>query len=165
MQTHLSRALSLQVSNGPFVWLIHAALDFARRALRYMRMTEPLSPVVIDDQRFYNVHQATQIVETITEQTLWRWAKRGATPFGFELGVIRQPVTKHRSRKSNEAPPTHPRTYRMLIPEERVYALKEMLRDDPIRPGPLSDRDLNALKAAARRFRSPQPFASHLTNS
>jgi len=97
-----------------------------RRTLRYMRMTERLSPIVIDDQRFYNVHQAAQIVETISEATLWHWAKHGTTPFGFELGVIRKPVTQHRSRKSNGAPPTQPRTYRMLIPETKVLALKEI---------------------------------------
>ena len=161
IKTHLSRAPSLQVSNGPVVWLIHAALDFLRRTSRYMRMTERLSPVVIDEQRFYNVHQAAQIVETISEATLWNWAKKGNTPFGFELGVIRQPVVHHRTH-SKDDPPVQPRTYRMLIPETKVLALKEMLRDDPIRPGPLSNGSMAELKAVAHRFRSPQPLTSHL---
>jgi len=118
-------------------------------------MTEPSGPFILDDRRYYNVHQAAQIVETISVPTLWRWAKHGTTPFGFELGVIRQPVTHHRSRNSNELPPTQHRAYRMLIPEENVYALKKLLSDDPIRPGPLSRADMTALETAARRFRSP----------
>jgi hypothetical protein len=131
-----------------------------------MRMSGlPHDPIIINDQRYLNVWQAAHIVETIREQTLYRWAKHGTTPFGFELGIIRQPVTNHRNLKSDEPPPKQPRASRMLIPEEKVYALKEILRDDPIRPGPLSKTDMAALEAAARRFRSPQPLAKHLTNS
>jgi hypothetical protein len=130
-----------------------------------MRMSgTPHDPIIINDRRYLNVWQAAHIVETITEQTLWRWAKHGTTPFGLELGVIRHPVTHHRTRHSNEPPKQH-LTSRMLIPEEKVFALKEILGDNPLRPGPLSKADMTALEAAARRFRSPQRLASHLTNS
>jgi hypothetical protein len=112
----------------------------------------------IDEQtgkRFYNVRQAAQIVEGVCEATLHRWAKRGSTPFGFELEVQREPVTHH--RRSTQAPRSF-RQYRMLIPEAKVLALQELLKeiltDHPVRPGPLSKQDLNELEAASRRFRS-----------
>jgi hypothetical protein len=125
----------------------------------------PHDPIVINDRRYLNVRQAAAIVKTISAATMRNWAKKGHTPFGFDLGIVRQPVTHHRGHKSNEPPPRQPLASRMLIPEEKVLALKEILRDDPIRPGPLSDGDLNALKAAARRFPSPQPSVSHSQNS
>lgn len=141
---------------------MHAALDFSRRNSRYTRMTGTLhDPIIINGQRYHNAWQAAAIVQTISAATMRNWSMKGYTPFGFELGVIRQPVTHHRRRNSNEEPPRQPLASRMLIPEERVLALKEILRDDPIRPGPLSDGDMNALKAAARRFRLSQPLAAH----
>lgn len=110
-------------------------------------------------QRFYNVRQAAQIVGAVSEVTLHRWAKHGSTPFGFDLDVQREPVTHH--RRSTQTPRTFLES-RMLIPEARVLALKEILNAEPRRPGPISRDDMEALEAAARRFRSP---LSHVTNS
>jgi hypothetical protein len=125
-----------------------------------MRMSGlPHEPIIIDDRRYYNVHQAAQIVKNVCEKTLWNWAKQGTTPFRFDLDVRQEPMA-HDPRGYRHEARTH-RKSRMLIPEEKVLALKEILRDDPIRPS-LSKADMAALEAAARRFRSPQPLTQHL---
>src|ERR1017187_3360549 len=77
-------------------------------------------------QRFYNVRQAAQIVEGVTQKTLWNWAKTGVTSFGFELRVEQEPM-KHVPRAFRHDAKTHRQT-RMLIPEESVLALREIFR-------------------------------------
>lgn len=119
----------------------------------------PPEPYIIDGQRFYNVHQAAQIIGTITEATVWRWAKHGQTPFGFELDIKPVPMI-HDPRGFRQEAKMH-REQRLLIPAAKVFALKEILRDDPIRPGPLSYGGMRTLEAAARRLRSPLP-SQHL---
>jgi hypothetical protein len=115
-------------------------------------------------KRFYNARQAAQIVGTITAATLWSWAKKGKTPepYSIDLGIIRQPVIHHRHRKSNEAPPMQPRAYRMLIPEEKVFALKEMFRGHDRHRGSFRKDEMAEFAARAYRLRSPQPLASHV---
>ncbi len=118
----------------------------------------------IDEQtgeRFYSVEQAAQIVGAISAVTLGYWAKHGSTPFGFELDVKRQP-TIHDPRGYRHEAKTH-RQFRLLIPESRVLALKEILNAEPRRPGPISRDDMEALEAAARRF--PLPLRQHPKNS
>jgi hypothetical protein len=165
-KTHLSRAPSLQVSNGPVVWLIHAALDFLRRTLRYMRMTEPLGPFIIDGKPYHHVARATQIIgpELISEATLSTYADKGRTPFGLDLDVVRQPLLKtgHRNKRSSNH-----REVRLLIPEAKVLALKELLHDHRRnRYGPIPARDFDELKRAARRYNiSQQPALHHPQHS
>ena len=105
----------------------------------------------------FNVRQAAHIIG-IGEETLRTWAKHGSTPFGFELDVRTTPVTHH--RRSTQTPRTFRET-RMLIPQARVMALKEILDADPIGYGPIPRDHMEALKAAARRFPLPLSHARH----
>jgi hypothetical protein len=119
----------------------------------------PPEPYMIDGAAFYNARQATQIIQTISEPALRRWVNHGTTPFGLELDVRRVPTTHH--RRSTQTPRAY-RQYRPLIPAAKVQALQELLRDAPLRPGPISGEDMEALETAARRFRPP---LSHQSNS
>jgi hypothetical protein len=100
-----------------------------------------------------NVRQAAQIIG-ISERTLSDWAKRGSTSFGFELDVKRVPVTHH--RRSTQTPRTFLQS-RFLILTSQVAALRDILRTEPRRPGPISP-----LEAATRCYRSS---LSHPRNS
>lgn len=106
----------------------------------------------IDEQtgeRFYNVRQAAHIVGAVCEATLWHWAAKGITSFGFELAVQREPMTHH--RRSTQTPRSF-RQYRMLIPETTVFALKEILdAAGKKEPGPWSRGELATMEAVARR--------------
>jgi hypothetical protein len=120
----------------------------------------PPKPYIIDGQRFYNVWQAAQIVKGVSDATLWNWAKKGVTSFGFELDVQREPVI-HEPRGYRKDAKTH-RESRMLISEEKVLALKEILQDaGRIRPGPFTDCERDALRAAAYRHRTPRLASQH----
>ena len=103
------------------------------------------------DERFYNVAHAAQIIGAVTGETLRAWALHGSTPFGFELDVRREAMIhepkgfRHEARRHLQD--------RMLLPEQQVLALKEILRDFPRRPGPVSSSDMAALEDASRRYR------------
>jgi hypothetical protein len=119
----------------------------------------PPAPYIIDGKSYYNLRQAAQIIGAVSYDTLRAWAAHGATTFGFELDVHREPMTHH--RRSTQTPRSFLQE-RILIPTQKVYALKEILQDCPRRPGPINREDMEALKAAGRRSRSP---LSHLENS
>lgn len=105
-------------------------------------------------QRFYNVRQAAQIVEGVSAATMWLWAKKGVTSFGLELDVEQEPVIHHRPWGKTKAKQF--RQSRMLIPEEKVLAMREILqsvgRDRPSLAWTDCERD--ALRAATRKHRS-----------
>jgi hypothetical protein len=106
------------------------------------------------------VRQAAQIVEGVTQKALWRWAKKGVTTFGFELDVQREPM-KHVPRALRHNAKTHRET-RMLIPENKVLALKEILRDAGItRPGPWTNADRAALETVSNRRHPPLLTLQH----
>jgi hypothetical protein len=114
----------------------------------------PPVPYEIEGERYYNARQAAQIIGTVSAMTLGRWIKHG-TPFGLEICSRTVPVTHH--RRSTQTPRTF-RQSRLLISAAKVDALRELLHDR--RPGPISPKDLEWLKAEASRFHSP---LSHLT--
>ena len=120
---------------------------------------KPLGPYTDDaGNRHYNVLQAALIIEGVAASTLWLWAKKGVTSFGYDLAVKRHPVTHHASPHRNEPPPRNPRNYRLLIPEAKVLALKEILHEaGKTRPGPWSPGELATLAAVARRHASKLP--------
>ena len=124
---------------------------------------QPLPPYIDEQtgQRFYNVRQAAQIVEGVSEATMWHWAKKGVTSFGLELAVEREPVIHH--RKGTIKPPKTHRETRMLIPEAKVLAMREILQCvGRSRPNfAWTDCERDALRAATRRHR-PQLATSHL---
>ena len=115
----------------------------------------PPEPYIIEGAAFYNVTQAAQIVG-LSCPTVHAWAKHGSTPFGFELDIRREPVTHH--RRSTQTPRSFMQS-RLLIPAAKVEALRDILRVEPRRPGPISRDDMEALETLARRFR---PALSHL---
>jgi hypothetical protein len=81
----------------------------------------PPEPYIIDGQRFYNVEQAAHIVEGVSRATLWHWAKKGSVAhFGLALDVRQEPIANH--------PNGEPVRHRLLIPEQKVFALREVLQ-------------------------------------
>jgi hypothetical protein len=115
----------------------------------------PFDPYIDEQtgQRFYNVRQAAQIVEGVTQGTMWNWAKKGVTSFGFELRVEQEPM-KHVPRAFRHDAKTHRET-RMLIPEQKVLALKQILQEaGRTRPGPWTRGELATLEAVAYRHRA-----------
>jgi len=112
-------------------------------------------------QRFYNVRQAAQIVEGVSEATLWHWAKKGVTSFGFELNVEQEPVVVHRRWGKTKA--QHFRETRMLLPEATVFDLREILKEaGRTQPGPMTKGELATLEAATYRRRASQWATLHL---
>jgi len=131
-----------------------------------MRMGTPLQPFIIDGKPYLHIARAAQIIgrEVISEATLSTYAEQGHTPFGLDLDVVRQPLLKTnlRSRKGSNH-----REVRLLIPEAKVLALRELLHDHrKKRFGPIPARDFEELKRAARRYNSSQQSAvSHPQHS
>jgi hypothetical protein len=119
----------------------------------FVQMPKPAPYTDDDGNRFYNVRQAAQIVGDVCEATIWNWASKGVTPFGYELRVKRVAMTHHRRQKSDEAPPKNPRTDRMLIAEADVLALREILQGaGSHRPGGRSIAEMDILEAAAVQY-------------
>jgi hypothetical protein len=112
-----------------------------------MELTPPLSK---DGTRLFNFHQVAKICG-IGKQTIHRYAS-GQMPVQIDFNLQRVPVTKHRNRKRVEPPPQNPRHFRTLIPEDRVYALREMVDNGLTKIGSLSREETLALEAIARRF-------------
>jgi len=112
-------------------------------------------------QRFYNVEQATQIVQGVSQGTMWNWAKKGVTSFGLELDVREEPLI-HDPRGYRHNARTHKET-RMLIPEQKVLALREILqsvgRDRPSHA--VTDCERDALRVATRKHRSQLATLQH----
>jgi len=131
-------------------------LDSRRQTLRSMPMTgTPIDQFLIDGKRYYHLARAAQIIGSISHPTVWRWANKGCASFGLALDVKREPIIHHRTPKTNEPPPKTARDFRLLLSEDSILALKELLSDHPIRPGPLSDRTFADLRAASHRYRAP----------
>jgi hypothetical protein len=101
-------------------------------------------------KRYYDVTGAAKTIG-MSNSALWRWVREGATPWGLELDVVRQPLlrTSHSKPRSN-------RQVRLLLSEASVFALKELLEQEPIRRGPLSDRAFSHLRHASRHLKGPQ---------
>jgi hypothetical protein len=118
-----------------------------------MKMPRPYTYVDDDGTRYYNVQQAAKVVENASNGTVWNWAARGVTSFGFKLDVRHEPLihapfgTRHNALR--------PRESRMLIPEAQVLALKEILqRAGRINPGPgLSNAERDRLEVVARYYK------------
>jgi len=113
---------------------------------------QPTPYIDEEGNRFYNTRQAAQIVKGVCQLTLWRWAKRGVTSFGFHLDVQQEPMI-HDPRGYRHDAKTH-RDFRMLIPEAKVLALKEILEAaGKKRPDQLgwSPADRDTLEAVANR--------------
>ncbi len=110
-------------------------------------------------ERFYNIAHAAQIIEAVSGVTLRAWALHGSTPFGFELDVRRVPMI-HDPKGMRRNVRRHLEE-RMLLPEAKVFALKEILNDFPRRPGPVSSTDMAALEDAPADsvIRADQPSA------
>jgi hypothetical protein len=105
----------------------------------------------------YNFRQVGKICG-VDPASVRNWVL-GATPFvEFDFDVKRMPVTHH--RRSTQTPRSFRHT-RLLIPENRVDALKQMLEECPRRHGPLSREDMHTLEAAARRFRLSLSHKEH----
>lgn len=113
-------------------------------------------------QRFYNVQQAAEIVQGVSKGTMWKWAKKGVTGFGFKLDIQREPLI-HEPRGFRQNAKTHRET-RMLIPEEKVLALREIFqavgRDRPAR---FTDCERDALRAAIRRRQTGLTTLQHVS--
>ena len=113
---------------------------------------KPLEPFILDGRRYYHVSAAAKAVN-VSSSTMWRWAAKNVTSFGFELDVVHQAAPKwlsgHRPRK--------PRDFRLLIPEEKVVILQRLLHDFPLDPrGNLSEYERDTLKLASRLYSRSQ---------
>jgi hypothetical protein len=118
----------------------------------------------IDEQtgeHFYNPRQVALMVKGFSLWTVWNWAKDGGvTSFGFDLAVRREPILHHRS--GNDPARVHRQT-RMLIPEQKVLALKEILQAaGRTAPGPWTRDELATLEAIARRHPASELATFHL---
>jgi hypothetical protein len=108
-----------------------------------------------EGNEYFNVRQAARIVEGVTERTMWNWADAQKTSFGFPLTVRIEPVLHHRTPKTTEAPPKHPKQQRMVILAADVYRLKDILQDaGRTKPGLWCLEVMGRLEAAANRPRS-----------
>lgn len=122
---------------------------------------EELRPYIENGKRYYNTLQAAHVIGAISQRTIWAWAKAGVTKFGFELDTKETPTTTPIPRRRHNAR-TH-RNSRLLIPEEKVLALKEILdAAGKKKPGPWSPGQMAELKLRANNYRrSGSPFTLH----
>lgn len=100
---------------------ITLGFDSSEKSRHFARMTKRLDnptkirsgdekkPYIIEGKRYYHVSAAARIAG-VGQTTLWRWASKGVTSSGFELDVY------------------HHLHYLLLIPEERVFALRDIVR-------------------------------------
>jgi hypothetical protein len=84
----------------------------------------PKPECVIKEEPYYNVSAAARIIEVVCESTLRRWTINGWSSFGLSLDVVR-------------------RKGRLLLPELKVFVLKEFLEEHPLpsRGAPASVRE------------------------
>jgi len=101
-------------------------------------------------KRYCDVTGAAQTIG-IANSALSRWVSKGQTPWGLELDVVRQPLLR-----TSHSKPRSKRQFRLLLSEASVFALKELLEQEPIRRGPISDRAFAHLRRASRHFNGPQ---------
>ena len=124
-------------------------------------MPNPAPYIDSEGARFYKLSQAARIVEGVTATTLWRWASKGVTSFGFTLDIKHEPLI-HDPRGIKPQRRTYKET-RMLIPEVQVLALKEILHQAGLsQPVKWCQADLDALRVAASRHRLAVKMTSHL---
>ncbi|HEY4359733.1 MAG TPA: hypothetical protein VGN17_02135 [Bryobacteraceae bacterium] len=92
--------------------------------------------------------EAERVIEHVTDQTLRVWCKRGRTPWGLHLEVLRLP-TLHNDR--HPPPPTRIDS-RVFISRDSVLLLKELLADHrPEHPNSrLTKDDLDHLETRTR---------------
>jgi hypothetical protein len=144
--------LIVRILTEATVWLCDKEIAFRLKFGLCSGMKEQKPFIDENGTRYYNVRQAAQIVEGVSEATLWHWAAKGVTSFGFELDTERKPL-RHDPRSYREDARTH-RTTRMLLPENKVLALKEILhtvgRDQP---GPWTPEEMDRLRTTARRYK------------
>ena len=113
-------------------------------------MQQPAPHIDDDGNRYYNVRQAAQIIEGVCEVTLWRWASKGVTSFGFKLDVAQVPMTHPPGHSRNAK---NPRKSRMLLTESDVLDLREILREGrKTCSGPWSPAEIDRLEATATEF-------------
>jgi hypothetical protein len=77
-------------------------------------------------EAFFNVFQTAKVLG-LPQKTVWRWANKGTTSFGFDLAVKQVPVIHHRPYGKTKA-----RTFRdtrPLIPANRVFELQAIFRE------------------------------------
>ncbi len=112
---------------------------------------DPLEPFVIDGKTYLHVKRAAEVIGHVCEATVWNWAKRGETPWGFTLDVVHERPPPDREWK-HSYPRRRPLNVRTLIAEESVNALKEIL-DSHVRQGmrAYTAGDLADLETATRR--------------
>jgi len=117
-------------------------------------MQQPAPYIDGEGNRYYNVHQAAQVLEGVCVSTLWRWAEKGVTSFGFKLDVKSEPMKHYRRLSKGELPPKTPREVRMLIPETNIQDLKKILQAaGKNKPGPWSPAELATLEETTLAFR------------
>ena len=112
----------------------------------------PPKPYIIDGRRFCNVQDGARIVRGINQKTLWRWAKKGVTSFGFELDVKRLPMIHH-ARAFRHNAKFHLES-RMVISGEKLAALKEILEAAGRENRHVRTRDEMAMLEAINRRRN-----------
>jgi hypothetical protein len=121
-----------------------------------MKMPKPYTYVDEDGTRYLNIRQAAKIVGEVSEATLYDWGRRGVTSFGFDLEVKPQPIIhaangyRHEARRHFGS--------RLLIPEAKVLALKEILQAaGKVQPGPWSPEEMDRLEATALAYQRRRP--------
>jgi len=113
-------------------------------------MPNPAPYIDSEGNRFYKLSDAARIVEGVTATTLWRWASKGVTSFGFTLDIKQEPLI-HDPRGISPERHTQKET-RMLIPEAQVLTLKEILHEAGLsRPVKWCQADRDAVRVAAFR--------------
>ncbi len=83
-------------------------------------------PYVIDGKTYLHVKRAAEIIERVSEKTVWNWASTGQTSWGMKLDVVHERPPPDRVWRHTQ-PRQKPPDYRLLIAEESVAALREIL--------------------------------------
>jgi hypothetical protein len=127
-------------------------LQSARKTATFRAMRRGQTFILDGGERYYCVYAAAKFVG-VSNTAMWKWAAKGVTSFGFELGVIRSPPREWHQK----APRRRPVDFRRLIPESKLMILKHVLHDFPLNVGgSLSEYERDTLRRAAVLYSARQ---------
>ena len=96
----------------------------------------------IEGTPYFDVPSAARIIEAVSESTLKRWVIKGWTSFGLSLDIVQ-------------------RNGRLLVPELKVFVVKDFLRSHPLPGRETSTNGRAEFKRAAELFSLIEPRSTY----
>jgi hypothetical protein len=128
-----------------------------------MKLVAPSTYIDDDGVLYFSVNRASRMIPGLSQKTLWAWAAKGVTSFGFQLDIKQQPMV-HDPRGYKQAPRIR-RQARMLVSEHQIAELTEILTQGRVQSsgGMLhADRDRLEVIAKSRKLKKISSSTLHI---